>query len=119
MVPTFHRAKSILVPLARLNGCERTLRHQIAMGNYCGANCALPVGRLSTRRNCLSLVSYAATGTYLELIAQTVVSSGKAWISTTRLDAETKVLRTCVTIIARRPEEVVSLVKVPGAAWRI
>jgi len=47
---------------------------------------------------------------YLDRIALKVVSSGKAWISTTRLGGSTPVLRACITNYRTQPEDVSALV---------
>jgi len=47
---------------------------------------------------------------YLESIAQEVVSSGVAWISTTRLDHGQPVLRACITNYKTGPQDVRALV---------
>ena len=49
---------------------------------------------------------------FLEHIAQGVVSSGKAWISTTRLKQNIPVLRACITNYRTGPEEIYALVRV-------
>ncbi|MGH9914083.1 MAG: pyridoxal phosphate-dependent decarboxylase family protein, partial [Pyrinomonadaceae bacterium] len=48
---------------------------------------------------------------YLEAIAREIVSSGKAWISTTRLSENTPVLRACITNYRTEPEDVLALVQ--------
>lgn len=48
---------------------------------------------------------------YLDAVALKVVSSGKAWISTTRLAGSTPVLRACITNFRTQPEDVSALVE--------
>jgi glutamate/tyrosine decarboxylase-like PLP-dependent enzyme len=50
-------------------------------------------------------------GAYLEAIAREVVSSGAAWISTTRLDQGQPVLRACITNYKTGPQDVHALVQ--------
>ena len=47
---------------------------------------------------------------YLDRIAAAVVGSGEAWLSTTRLSAETPVLRACVTNYRSGPDDVHAVV---------
>jgi glutamate/tyrosine decarboxylase-like PLP-dependent enzyme len=48
---------------------------------------------------------------YLESITREIVSSGAAWISTTRLDHDQPVLRACITNYKTMPEDIHALVK--------
>ncbi len=48
---------------------------------------------------------------YLDAVALQVVSSGKAWISTTRLAGLTPVLRACITNYRTGPDDLVALVE--------
>jgi hypothetical protein len=45
----------------------------------------------------LTGVTDGAQAAWLEAVAQAVVASGEAWISTTKLDPNTPVLRACIT----------------------
>jgi hypothetical protein len=49
---------------------------------------------------------------FIENIAQGVVSSGKAWISITRLKQTIPVLRACITNYRTGPEDIYALVRV-------
>ncbi|HEX8097718.1 MAG TPA: aminotransferase class V-fold PLP-dependent enzyme [Pyrinomonadaceae bacterium] len=53
---------------------------------------------------------------YLEAVAREVVRSGEAWISSTRLDAHTHVLRACITNYRTAHEDVLALVQTLGKA---
>jgi glutamate/tyrosine decarboxylase-like PLP-dependent enzyme len=56
------------------------------------------------------------TAPYLEAIARSVVSSGRAWISTTHLDESTPVLRACITNYRTKPRDIRALVEALNAA---
>jgi hypothetical protein len=49
---------------------------------------------------------------FLEALAREVVSSGKAWISTTRLSEDIPVLRACITNYRTEAEDVLALVQI-------
>ena len=48
---------------------------------------------------------------YLDRIALEIVSSGKAWISTTRIAGSTPVLRACITNYRTSPQDILTLVE--------
>ncbi len=56
------------------------------------------------------------TAPYLEAIARSVVSSGRAWISTTHLDESTPVLRACITNYRTKPRDIRALVEALNTA---
>lgn len=58
----------------------------------------------------------AAEGEVVSAIAREVVSSGEAWISTTRLGGARPALRACITSYRTGPDDVRALVRVLGEA---
>jgi len=57
---------------------------------------------------------------YLDAVARDVVNSGRAWLSTTRLDDETPVLRACITNYDTQADDVTALVALlDEARWRV
>jgi len=98
-------------------GYETIIRHQVSMGDLLRQELEkagwqvvnqtrLPVICLVDRRS-----PAGATASYLEAIAGEVVSSGRAWLSTTRLDETTPVLRACITNYRTEAADVVALVQ--------
>jgi hypothetical protein len=84
-------------------GYEMSLRHQAAMGDLLRQELA-GSGWREVNKTRLPVICFVDerhpagdTAPYLEAIARDVVSSGQAWISTTRLDEATPVLRACIT----------------------
>ncbi len=64
---------------------------------------------------CFTDAAQSAAG-QLDVIAQRVVSSGVAWLSMTKLDTRTHVLRACVTHFRTQPDDVLALVDSLDAA---
>ncbi len=97
-------------------GYEETIRHQTAMG------ARLREGLLSggwgvVNRTPLPLVCFVDDGfpkgksfEYLDAVVKTIVSSGKAWISTTRVGAGQPVIRACITNFRTEKEDIEALV---------
>lgn len=89
--------------VAGWEGYAEVIRHQTAMGDYLRSELEksdweiinetlLPVVCFRDKKS-----SVGKTEDFLMKAANEVVSSGKAWISFTRLNAETPVLRACIT----------------------
>jgi glutamate/tyrosine decarboxylase-like PLP-dependent enzyme len=57
-----------------------------------------------------------ATAAQLDAIAKTVVDSGAAWLSTTKLDSDTPVLRACITHFRTDESDILDLVTALEAA---
>jgi glutamate/tyrosine decarboxylase-like PLP-dependent enzyme len=85
------------------NGYAEAIRHQTAMGDYLRNELEkndwetvnetlLPVVCFRDKKS-----GVGKTEDFLMKVANEVVSSGKAWISFTRLNTETPVLRACIT----------------------
>jgi len=110
--------------VAGWDGYEATIRHQAAMGDLLRRELEASKWKIvnKTRLPVVCFVDEESAGgesaAYLDRIADTVVSSGRGWISTTRLDANTPVLRACVTNYRTEAEDVVALVQVLNEARR-
>jgi glutamate/tyrosine decarboxylase-like PLP-dependent enzyme len=89
--------------VAGWDGYAEAIRHQTAMGDYLRNELEkndwetvnetlLPVVCFRDKKT-----SIGKTEDFLMKVANDVVASGKAWISFTRLNAETPVLRACIT----------------------
>jgi glutamate/tyrosine decarboxylase-like PLP-dependent enzyme len=97
-------------------GYAAAIRHMIAMGDHLREELSaagwevvnrtpLPIACFVDRRH-----PAGRTGAYVDAIALAVVSSGQAWISTTRLSGPTPVLRACITNFRTGPEEIRQLI---------
>jgi glutamate/tyrosine decarboxylase-like PLP-dependent enzyme len=102
--------------VAGWEGYEAAIQHQTAMGDYLRRQLS-DSGWEMANETLLPVVCFIDpehTGTehdtYLQAVAQSVVSSGIAWISTTRLGAKV-VLRACITNYRTGPEDVDALVR--------
>lgn len=56
------------------------------------------------------------TVAFIEAVAREIVSSGEAWISTTRLEKDLPVLRACITNYRTEPDDLRALVGVLNRA---
>ena len=108
--------------VAGWQGYEAVIRHQTQMGEMLRqrlTSANWQVVNLTPLPVVCFYDAEAETGNapdYLSAIAERVVESGKAWISTTRLDAETFVLRACITNFRTQEEDVLALVQVLNEA---
>jgi glutamate/tyrosine decarboxylase-like PLP-dependent enzyme len=98
-------------------GYETIIRHQVTMGDLLRQELE-QAGWQVVNRTRLPVVCFVdrrspagTTAPYLEAIAREVVSSGQAWLSTTRLDQATPVLRACITNYRTAATDVVALVQ--------
>jgi glutamate/tyrosine decarboxylase-like PLP-dependent enzyme len=106
--------------VAGWEGYRQVIRHQIAMGELLRQELKATGWEILNQTQ-LPLVCFidqenpeGKTEAFLETVAREVVSSGKAWISTTRLDNDRPVLRACVTNFRTRPEDIRGLVSLIG-----
>jgi glutamate/tyrosine decarboxylase-like PLP-dependent enzyme len=111
---------SLLV--AGWEGYESAIRHMTAMGNELRRQLAAS-GWQVVNKTPLPLACFVdktreggRSADYLDSVALKVVSSGKAWISTTRLGGTTPVLRACITNYRTQPEDIQALVDALGWA---
>ncbi|MEW6367381.1 MAG: pyridoxal-dependent decarboxylase [Acidobacteriota bacterium] len=108
--------------VAGWDGYEQAIRHQTAMGNLLRReleaadweivnSTPLPIACFADRSH-----PRGRTESFIHAVAREVVSSGEAWISTTRLEREIPVLRACVTNYRTEPEDIRALVGAVGKA---
>jgi len=102
--------------VAGWKGYEETIHHQTAMGDLLRNELekndwkivnqtSLPVVCFVDGRN-----EHGRSEVFLDALAREVVSSGAAWISTTKLAPDVPVLRACITNYRTQTEDVKSLV---------
>ncbi len=103
-------------------GYRQVIRHQVAMGELLRQELK-STGWKVLNQTKLPLVCFVAGDNpagqkeeFLETVAREVVSSGKAWISVTRLGKDRPVLRACITNFRTGPEDIRTLVQVIGEA---
>ena len=103
--------------VAGWDGYSQSLRHMTAMGEALRRELVAAGWRIANRTP-LPIVcftdarsAHADAAAYLEGIAQEVVGSGEAWISTTRIGANQTVLRACITNFRTMPGDVSALVQ--------
>ena len=108
--------------VAGWEGYRQVIRHQVAMGDHLRQKLKATNWEVLNQTQ-LPLVCFVdqenpkgRTEEFLETVAQTVVSSGKAWISVTRVSKDRPVLRACVTNFRTGPEDIRALVRVIGEA---
>jgi glutamate/tyrosine decarboxylase-like PLP-dependent enzyme len=98
--------------VAGWEGYAASIRHMIAMGEHLRETLdaagwevvnptPLPIACFVDRRH-----PAGRTAAYVDAIALSVVASGQAWISTTRLPGPTPVLRACITNYRTGPEDI-------------
>jgi len=104
-------------------GYAGIIRHQIAMGKHLRRELENAdwkvVNDTALAVVCFfdaSSLHYGRTTNYLEAVAEEVVSSGQAWISTTRLAGDQTVLRACITNYRTTLEDVGALVQILNRA---
>lgn len=102
--------------VAGWDGYAAAIRHMVVMGDGLRTQLAAS-GWEVVNQTPLPLVCFVdrqspegRSGTYLDSIALKVVSSGRAWISTTRLAGTTPVLRACVTNYRTQGKDITALV---------
>ncbi|HUJ83381.1 MAG TPA: aminotransferase class V-fold PLP-dependent enzyme, partial [Candidatus Acidoferrales bacterium] len=103
--------------VAGWDGYAQSLRHMTAMGEALRRE-LIAAGWKIANRTPLPIVcftdarsAHADAAAYLEGIAQEVVGSGEAWISTTRIGANQTVLRACITNFRTTHADVSGLVQ--------
>ena len=108
--------------VAGWEGYRQVIRHQIAMGELLRQELQATGWKILNRTR-LPLVCFVdqqnpegRTEAFLDTVAREVVSSGKGWISVTRLDKNRPVLRACVTNFRTGPEDIRALVQGLGEA---
>ena len=103
--------------VAGWDGYGTVIRHQVAMGDLLRRELEasgwevvnqtrLPVLCFVDRQN-----PEGKSVAFIEAVAREIVSSGEAWISTTRLDKDLSVLRACITNYRTGPEDIRALVR--------
>lgn len=99
------------------DGFAATVRHQLTMGDYLRGQLEdagwCVVNNSSLAVTCFFDRTHLAgkTARYLESIADEVVSSGEAWISTTCIGNSQPALRACITNYRTRPEDLLALIE--------
>jgi glutamate/tyrosine decarboxylase-like PLP-dependent enzyme len=108
--------------VAGWEGYSQVIRHQVAMGELLRQELKAAGWKIANRTK-LPLVCFVdqddpegQTEGFLETVAREVVSSGRAWISVTRLDKNRPVLRACVTNFRTGPTDIRALVQAIGEA---
>ena len=103
--------------VAGWEGYATALRHMVAMGERLRHELQAS-GWEPVNQTPLPLVCFVDgkrpdgnKSAYLDAVALEVVTSGKAWISTTRLAGTTPVLRACITNYRTQPEDITALVE--------
>ena len=103
--------------VAGWEGYRTVIRHMTAMGDRLRKELDA-AGWEVVNRTPLPLVCFVdrqhadgKSSEYLDAIALAIVSSGKAWISTTRLAGSTPVLRACITNYRTGLEDILALVE--------
>ncbi len=103
--------------VAGWEGYETSIRHQVEMGRLLRRELE-ESGWGVINRTELPVVCFVdqqgpegRSTPFLEAVAGEVVSSGKAWVSTARLDKDTPVLRACITNYRTGPEDILALVE--------
>ena len=108
---------SLLV--AGWDGYAAAIRHQVVMGHLLRRELEISGWRVKNQTD-LAVICFVdqdnETEAYLTAITRDVVSSGQAWLSTTRLDDHTFVLRACITNYRTGPDDVRALVQALNAA---
>ncbi|WP_287587338.1 aminotransferase class V-fold PLP-dependent enzyme [Candidatus Borrarchaeum sp.] len=104
--------------VAGWNGYSTVIRHQVKMGDLLRQELKKSGWKIVNQTK-LPVVCFVdqqrpegKSVEFVESIAQGVVSSGKAWISTTRLKQNIPVLRACITNYRTEPEDIHALVHV-------
>lgn len=99
------------------DGYAATVRHQIAMGDYLRGQLE-SAGWSVVNNSSLAVICFfdgthleGESAIYLESIAEEVVSSGQAWISTTCIGNSKPVLRACITNHRTGTEDVLALIQ--------
>jgi glutamate/tyrosine decarboxylase-like PLP-dependent enzyme len=108
--------------VAGWEGYRHVIKHQVTMGELLRQELKAAGWKIANRTK-LPLVCFFAqnmpegqTEGFLETVAREVVSSGRAWISVTRLAKNRPVLRACVTNFRTGPNDIRALVQAIGEA---
>ena len=108
--------------VAGWDGYAQSLRHMTAMGEALRRELAANGWKIANATT-LPIVCFTDAhnahpdpAAYLERIAQEVVGSGEAWISTTRIGANQTVLRACITNFRTTQADVSTLVRSVNSA---
>jgi glutamate/tyrosine decarboxylase-like PLP-dependent enzyme len=111
--------------VAGWEGYERAVRHQTAMGNLMREELEASGWRVINRTP-LPVACFVdeesrkgSDARYLEEIAREIVTSGKSWISTTRIARNVPVLRACVTNYRTEADDVRALIEALNQARAI
>jgi len=103
--------------VAGWDGYAQALRHMTAMGESLRRELTAAGWRI-TNRTPLPIVCFTDgrstdpnEAAYLERIAQEIVASGEAWISTTRVGDNQTVLRACITNFRTTDSDISALVR--------
>jgi glutamate/tyrosine decarboxylase-like PLP-dependent enzyme len=114
----------LALAVAGWEGYQKVIRHQVALGDQLrrelGAHQWEVVNKTNLPVSCFVDQEYAkgSKAPYLEAVANYVVSSGKAWISTTHLDPNTPVLRACISNCRTEEKDIVVLIEALEEARR-
>ncbi len=99
-------------------GYEACIRYQVELGDLLRRQLEKSGWKVinHTRLPVVCFVDHMSaagkTESFLEKICNQVLSSGKAWISVTRFNPDTPVLRACITNFRTTPEDVIALVDI-------
>ncbi len=111
----------LTLAVAGWDGYAATIRHQVAMGDMLRRDLEI-TGWQVVNSTPLPVVCFVdrttdcgTTPEFLKTIAQKIVQSGEAWLSTTVVNDET-VLRACITNYMTQTTDVQALVQLLGAA---
>jgi glutamate/tyrosine decarboxylase-like PLP-dependent enzyme len=103
--------------VAGWDGYSTVIRHQTAMGDLLRRELETS-GWEVVNRTKLPVVCFVdrrdpegKSVAFIEAVAREIVSSGEAWISTTRLNKDLPVLRACITNYRTEPEDILALVR--------
>lgn len=105
----------LTLAVAGTRGYAETLRHQTAMGDLLRMRLRARGWRI-VNETPLPVVCFTTSdetgqdAAFLQAIADQIVRSGEAWISTTRLEAHVPVLRACITSFRTSADDIDHLV---------
>lgn len=102
--------------VAGWDGYGTVIRHQAAMGDLLRQQLEAS-GWEVVNQTRLPIVCFVdrqspegKSAAFVEAVAREIVSSGEAWISTTRLENDVPVLRACITNYRTEPDDILALV---------
>jgi len=103
--------------VAGWDGYGTVIRHQVAMGDLLRRELEAS-GWEVVNQTRLPVVCFVdrqdpegKSPAFIDAVAREIVSSGEAWISTTRLDKDLPVLRACITNYLTEPDDIRALVR--------